>query len=294
MEENEVIEMDADLSEEDIAAFDESWDDDFEIREEGEDTDGSEESDESDTDEQPDGADESEGEETDEGTQGETEEPEQPESDEGNQLFTIKYLGNEEKLTLEQMTELAQKGRDYDHLRQERDQLKSESGKSGLSKRQLKFLEDLAKRSNLTVDEQIDRTRAMWLIAEEAKNGVELSEADAIQRVQREYGKTDDAGTPEGEQPQESAVTPQVDRFLKYYPGVLAKDIPQEVWDATREMGGDLLGAYQAWEIRQLKAANEKGKRDALNEKNKERSTGSRRTAGSNLTKDPFEDGWDS
>ena len=58
---------------------------------------------------------------------------------EDTQLFKVKHLGQEIELTMEQMIENAQKGLDYDRIRQDRDTLKSS--------RKLQLLEDLAKDS---------------------------------------------------------------------------------------------------------------------------------------------------
>lgn len=296
-ENNEVIEQETDEAiEVDDSMFDEGWDDDSgtetaEQEEEGESSEapeGEEETEE--PDEEPDNSDE---EQDDSHEEDSTEEPKN-ESEEGNQLFTIKYLGNEEKLTLDQMTELAQKGRDYDHIREERDNLKSETKLSAEDKRKLAFLEDLAKRSNLTVDEQIDRTRALWLVDEEYGKGNEISETEALQRIQRERQNAKEDTEHGGVEPQ-SGITPEVDRFLHVYPNVKAQDIPPEVWSEMRDVyKGDLVAAYQAYEIRKLKGELADEKQKALNEKNKERSTGSRRTAGTARQKDPFDDGWSS
>ena len=278
MEENEAVEQEVELEEADFDALDDGWDEDSDFDTDvsaTEDDEGSEDHEDA----QPDGT-------TDE--EAETTEPETEEqgstAEEGNQLFTINYLGNEEQLTLEQMTALAQKGRDYDHVREERDKLKGETG------RQLAFLKDLADRAGLTVDEQIDRTRALWLMNEEFDKGNEISETEALLRVQREKGKPEEAQ----EDDDNRDYTPEIDRFLKVYPDVQAADIPQEVWDECKRLDGDLLGAYQAWEIRKLKAENAKKQQEERNNKNKERSTGSRTSAGAAKQKDDFDEGWDS
>ena len=289
MEENEVLEQEFDLSADDEAIFDESWDEDAPIEPE-EDGDGepetaAEEPEDAQPETQPEDEDEPEESE-------EAPEPEQ-ETEAGNQRFKINYLGKEEELSLEQMTELAQKGRDYDHVRQERDQLKSASADTDKYK---SFLEDLAKRSGLSVDEQIDRTRALWLQVDESDKGNEISEAEALLRVQRSKGEKKD-------EKKESSqgitdINPQVDRFLKVYPNVPATDIPKEVWEEAANLGGDLLAAYQAYEIKSLREENARQKgaqsRSAQNEKNENRSTGSRRSVGTNRQRDEFDEGWDS
>lgn len=274
-ENNEVLEQEAEVSEEVSDAFDEDWDD---VSDESE---GFDLEDEDEVAEEEDGDAQPESDESEE-TESETEEP-RDEGEEGNQLFKINYLGKEEQLTLEQMTELAQKGRDYDHVRQERDDLKGKTG------RQLDFLKKLADKAGVSVDEQIDLTEAMWLMDEEAEKGNTLSEAEALLRVQKNRKQA-----PTEEQPAEKGTNfnPQIDRFLKVYPDVKADDIPQEVWASLQDMGGDLLLAYQTWLIKSLKAESAKAKQTEQNTKNKQRSTGSLNNAGAKRKKDEFDEGW--
>lgn len=273
---NEVLEMEAEVTSEELDAFDESWnedsgDDDFDLSDGAvtEDTEPTEDA-------QP----EEEVNEESTEPEGKAEEPGE-ERQEGNQLFEINYLGNKEQLTLEQMTELAQKGRDYDHVRQERDNLKSETG------RQLAFLKKLADKSGVSVDEQIDLTEAMWLVDEEAEKGNTITETEALLRVQR--GRKDQ---PAEETPAEPEYHPEVAKFLKAFPEIKAEDIPQEVWDRTRELGGDLLGAYRDWRDQQTQKENASYKQQMQNKKNEKRSTGPLSGAGSKRQKDAFDEGW--
>ena len=282
MEENQTNEV-VEVSEDEISAFDEAWDDDFEVMpDDGAVTD--------DDGEEPDHEDAQPDDEAEENTQP-NETPEEPgaETEERNQLFTIKHLGNEEQLTREEVIELAQKGRDYDHVRQERDSLKSEHA------RELAFLKDLADRAGLSVDEQIDKTRALWLMNEEFDKGNEISEAEALLRVQREKkNPKQESAEDKKEESAERDYSPQIKRFLSVYPNIPATDIPAEVWDRAQELDGDLLAAYQAYEIKQLKAENANKQRENLNNKNRDRSTGPRGNAGGGRKKDAFDEGWDS
>lgn len=273
-ENNEVLEQEVEVTDEELSAFDEDWSDD------ASDDDGFDLSEESTEDAQP-----ADGEDENTKTDGETEE-QGTEGEEGHQLFEINYLGNKEQLTLEQMTELAQKGRDYDHVRQERDKLKDETG------RQIDFLKKLADKAGVSVDEQIDLTEAMWLMDEEAEKGNTLSEAEALLRVQKGRKQANTEEKQETEKGED--FNPQIDRFLKVYPDVKADDIPQEVWASLQDMGGDLLLAYQTWLIKSLKAENAKAKQTEQNTKNSKRSTGSLNSAGANRKKDAFDEGWDS
>lgn len=276
---NEVLEQEAEVTAEELDAFDDDWSDDASDDNGFDLSDGTTEESTEDAQSADDEGESGE-------PEGETEE-QGTEAKEGNQLFEINYLGNKEQLTLEQMTELAQKGRDYDHIRQERDKLKGESG------RQLEFLKKLADKAGVSVDEQIDLTEAMWLMDEEAAKGNTISEAEALLRIQRDRGKA-----PETEKAETSdapaGFNEQIDRFLKVYPDVTGDQIPQEVWDETRRNGGDLLVAYQNYRIKTLEAENAKVKQTEQNNKNSKRSTGSLNSAGAGKKRSAFDEGWDS
>lgn len=286
MEENEVVEQEVE-TDLDFDAFDDGWGELNEVEEEQEDHDDeTPEPEETDpVDESENAEDEPETDEYDEDGEA-TEEPRE-EPREGNQLFEINYLGNKEQLTLEQMTELAQKGRDYDHVRQERDDLKAGTGKHEA------FLKKLAEKSGVSVDEQIDLTEAMWLMDEEAEKGNKLTEAEALLRVQRNRNGKQDEGSADKGDSEKPVISPMIQKFTEVYPKVRAEDIPKEVWDEATRIG-DLLGAYQAWRISELEKASESRKRTDLNDKNEKRSTGPRKSAGANRQRDPFDEGWDS
>jgi len=283
MEDNENLEVEQEVTDEDLDAFDESWDDDPDSKteESGEDIgeDETEETEEDGAEPEPETGNEGE-----EGNGGEAEEPGE-EAEERNQLFSLKYLGNEEQYDLEHFTELAQKGRNYDHVVEERDKLKSETAK------QTAFLKKLADKAGVSVDDQIALTEAMWLMDEEAEKGNTITEAEAILRVQKQ--KQEEPKNEEADNKDKTDTNAMIDRFLSVYPDVKASDIPQSVWDDARKTG-DLLVPYQAFEIKRLKEENEKTKQSVQNERNKERSTGPRRTAGATTPKDSFDEGWDS
>ena len=283
---NEVLEQEAETTESSFDAFNAAWDDDYEVEDATDDHDDDEqEADDTEPTDEPEDADQAE----ENADEAEPSSESGEESKEGNQLYEITYLGNKEQLTLEQMTELAQKGRDYDHIRQERDKLKGESG------RQLDFLKKLADKAGVSVDEQIDLTEAMWLVDEEAKKGNTLSEAEALLRIQRGRGKSQEVPeNAEGQSEVPNGFNEQVDRFLKVYPDVTGDQIPQEVWDETKKNGGDLLVAYQAYQIKTLKAENAKSAQERTNNKNKARSTGPLNSAGAGKKRSAFDEGWDS
>ena len=279
-------EVEVEVSDEDLAGFDDAWDEEEETSSE----DAGDESDdgpvtEEGSDEQPEGQPEADHEEQPEETSEDSEEP-GAETETANQRFKIKYNGAEEEYDLDQMTVLAQKGRDYDHVREERDGLRGEAKTAAA---QLEFLKDLADRAGLSVQEQIDRTRALWLMNDEFDKGNEISEAEALLRVQRNRN----AAPEQQEERQPTKADEEVARFMREYPGVKYEDIPQEVW-AEANQTGELVAAYRGYELRQLKAENEKLKQAAKNERNAQRSTGPLKTSGNSKKLDDFDEGWNS
>lgn len=131
------------------------------------------------------------------------EEADQPESEESTQeqgeaqtekkdtqLFKVKHLGQEIELTMEQMIENAQKGLDYDRIRQDRDTLKSS--------RKLQLLEDLARDSGYDdvdafVDnfyENLEESRVIERAEQlSAERGIDFETAAEIAKMERENEK---------------------------------------------------------------------------------------------------------
>lgn len=277
-------EVEVEVSDEDLAGFDDAWDEEEETSSE----DAGDESDdgpvtEEDSDEQPEGQPEADHEEQPEETSEDSEEP-GAETETANQRFKIKYNGAEEEYDLDQMTVLAQKGRDYDHVREDRDSMRGKYGKYE------DFLQKLADKAGVSIEEQIDLTEAMWLMDEEAEKGNSLTEAEALLRVQRNRNA---ASEKQQEEKQPTKADEEVARFMREYPGVKYEDIPQEVW-AEANQTGELVAAYRGYELKQLKAENEKLKQAAKNERNAQRSTGPLKTSGNSKKLDDFDEGWNS
>jgi hypothetical protein len=270
--ESEEVEVEVDDS-----AFDEGWDDEPVKVEEG--TDDLEGADET---EEPE-AEETEG----EPEQTEEAEPEtKPEAD--NQRFQLKYNGEDFDVSREEVIELAQKGKDYDRVKSEYDKIKADAGTMNRLKNQEAFLKELAEQSEMTVEELIESTRARMLMA----NDDSLTEEEALKQVRSKANKEAEKKEPE----QAKEPTPEERRqkmfatFLSTYPDVKAEEIPKEVWDdAGRTF--DLVGAYMRHQNRELLKEIETLRQ---NNKNKERSTGSRKSIGASKPKDDFDEGWDS
>ena len=271
------------------SAFDEEWGDasadkdDFDLSDEPEAAEAEDQREEADEQEQT----EAEPEETAEAEPKQEEKAEQP-------RFHLKHNGEELDVDTAKVVELAQKGLDYDRVREERNSFKEQHP---TFKAYETFLSELAEASGTDIPGLMEQTRATLLVQKAKAEGKELSEAAAIAQIRAESRKA--AEKPAAEEPkpektpeqeQEEQRKANVAAFVKAYPGVKAEDIPKEVWDDCFRTG-DLTGAYARWENKKLRAENEKLKQ---NQKNKERSTGSRRSAGASAPKDDFDEAWDS
>lgn len=206
----------------------------------------------------------------------------------GHQRFKLKVRGEEKEVDLDEMTALAQKGGDYDGLREDRDNLRTENGKL---KEYETFLKELAENGGLSVDELMESTRAELLVRSAKKEGKTLSPEEAREQVRAAHKKQQEPAeqAPKEKTPEEKAQE-AVQAFVQKYPNVKSSDIPQSVWDEANRTG-DLIGAYQEHRLQQM---SEEIAQLKQNNKNKERSTGSRKTAGAASARSKVDEVWDS
>ena len=224
----------------------------------------------------------------------EVEEPEEePAAEEkpADQLFSLNHLGEIKDYTREETITLAQKGLDYDRIRTERDNLKAEKAK--LQEHE-DFLNELAELAEMSVEDLMIETKAKVVQAEEKKKGYDITLEQAKYRVKsevkaRKKAEPKEEPKAEPEDPVKVKRDESFARFVDEYPNVNVKDIPQEVW---KEFGDgskkDLTAVYTKYLLKQAQAKNETLEQ---NEKNKKRSTGSRRSNGSPVVDHDF-DGW--
>lgn len=284
---------DAGITEADLAAFDTDWDetapdeDDFDLSDDTSDaepdTEDAAESEDTGSEEDTTTENPAESETPDEeDKQTETEEQQE---EKGHQLYTLKTPKGEKQCSLDEVLVYANKGMDYDGMRQDRDRLRD-------------FLKEMAAPLNLSVEELIDNTRARMLIQQKKEAGEELSEMEALTIIQRNRAeKQAEAQATDEKAASEAAKAQMIRAFVNEFPDVKATDIPADVW-AECSRTGDLAGAYRKYadglkdkEIERLTKENETLKQ---NQKNKDRSTGPRRSAGAATPKDPFDEAWDS
>lgn len=240
-----------------------------------------------------------------ESTQGEDEQEhedaaadEQPGTEEP--MFDLKYNKETKQYTRQQVTELAQKGLNYDHVTEQRDRLQQENADLAKFRDEnsaiLDTLRAAAEASGKSVPEYLTSIRTNLLVAqgispETARERILREDAEQRLHSQQKAEEAAASSKRDAEQRQKDDIA----RFQKKYKDVDPKSIPQEVWEAVR--GGELLtdayGDYQRRELeRQLKEANEKLAIRAKNESNKQKSLGSLQSTKQETGKDPFLEGF--
>lgn len=189
--------------------------------------------------------------------------PQQPEKGEQEpadqpELFTIKNRDETRQVTRDELVAMAQKGWDYDHVREERDQLRAYRQEADPA---LELVKSYAQRNGMNVSDYLDFCRKQELIAagmseRDAANKVGMEKERAeLDRQRAEMKAYQDRQNSMAQQAQARAQAQQrdVEAFYRAYPNVDPKSIPQEVWAAVRG-GESLVNAYTMHENRRLQA----------------------------------------
>lgn len=284
--EDEVKEFDIDSMSDD-ELFD-GLNDDIPDEEAGQEAEESPEKETEDEDEPEEDADQQKSEEEDDSDNGKPEETkEEAEEKKPDQPFVLKHLDQTYEVNRDQVVQLAQKGMDYDRIRTERDSIKPKFEEYEA------FLKRIA--GDQSIDDLIDSTLAKLDVQDAEKRGEDLDEVEQfkklrIERVKRDAKNPPPEPTPEPteEDKEKARLSKSIQRFIKAYPDVKATDVPPEVWKDYREHRADLVDCYQLYENKKLKDEIKSLKQ---NQKNKERSTGSKKSAGKK-TVDKWFDGW--
>lgn len=153
---------------------------------------------------------------------------------------------------------MAQKGWDYDTVRQERDQLRQYREEADPA---LLMVRGYAERSGMTVEQYLDLCRRQELLSQ----GVNEQTADAQIRLEKQQTilEAQTRAAQEARQRQEAeaqkaqeaqaARRKDMEDFMAAHPGVKGADIPNEVW-AQVAAGKSMTTAYTEYENKQLKA----------------------------------------
>lgn len=213
--------------------------------------------------------------------------PEQADND-ADQRFELKHLDERKTVTLEEMKTLAQKGMDYDRIRQERDDMRV-----GWD-----FLKELA--GNRPVQDLIDEARAAQLVEAQGIDRQTAMERVKLDRERKLFEERRQQAEAERTAQQNAASAAEAEKaahekwrqdcfmaFSKEFPDVDPKSIPKEVWNQFQN-GETLVSAYRGYRLKELETEmkNKQQAEDAA-----QRSTGSQQTAGAS-DKDEFDALW--
>ena len=218
----------------------------------------------------------------------------------GAETFTLRYKGQEEQYTREQLLELAQKGRDYDGLREDRDRLRDHHPA-------LELIDRYAARNNMTREQYLEFAQRRADEDEAAPVVRQLMEAGTPEAVARELALRrlqETRGQARRQQEQQAAQTREEQqrnaeaekqagyRALVDYAnqnGIDLSKLPQEV---LRDINAGMkpLEAYLRYENASLRL--ERSQREQ-NEKNKDKNPGRVNDKAAAAVKDPFDDAFD-
>ena len=219
----------------------------------------------------------------------ETATPQQDETDDQRQetkeempenkpILAVKYDGVEKQLTEAEARELAQKGMNYDRIKQRYDELANSE--------ELTLLDQLAKEAGVSNRTEFVKTLAQYSQHNAVNQYVEQlkqQHPDTDESVLRELAETklrqqqkeqeeQRLNTQQqAEKQQKEAFAAQYNAFITEYPNVDPAKLPDEVIQSMAA-GETMLSAYRVYELKQLRA--EKAAAEA-NQKNKNKALGS-------------------
>lgn len=277
--------------------------------------DGADDSDVTETEEDPqetgsDGEDGDEGDDSDEEDDTDDSEEDDADGDEedesGNtdadKTFTIKVNKEERKVSLEEMTTLAQKGADYDRVKEQNTKHQQtiadlQSKLEGVSAQQnaLDILGTIAQRSNLTLDQLAESLYINFRKTAGASEDVAREELKSA-KLEKELNSYKAKQTQQQEQETDAEARAQrdIEQFGRDYPDV---ELSEELVDKLVpdiQNGMSLSAAYRKYEKAQdaAKIADLERKLAAKeqNDKNKKRSPGSQKDSGGRKSKSDYDE----
>lgn len=228
---------------------------------------------------------------------GEKTEPVQEDIPEQPKTWTLRHLDDIKTVNEQEITALAQKGLDYDRIREKYD----------AAKPVMELFSQSAKQANMTLDEYVSYIRteakkAAGMDDSEAKRSIELEDREAAVSAKEAEDAERKAAEDQAKQAADTAEERRkadIAEFQKTFPDAAKdpKSIPQSVWDKVK--GGERLAvAFALYQVEQAKQEANSAKQEAAakvqNAKNEVRSSGSMKSAGDDSkSKDPFLAGWD-
>ncbi len=208
--------------------------------------------------------------------------------------------GTTRQVKRDELTQLAQRGMQYDRmsmqmsgLKQERDELAQYRQTNDSTLTEIKQLADMAGvdvptyltalQENILVSKGMEREQAKLWVQRQRAQAQQQAAAEAQRRQQQDAVR----------QRQEA----DIQEFVSRYQSVDPKTIPQSVWDAVRK-GDTLVNAYSRYEVQQLRDENQRLQQQLAtreqNANNRSKAVGSMQSAGSKVNADDFMIGFDS
>lgn len=184
--------------------------------------------------------------------------PEEPAKAEAPELFTLKRMGETRQVGRDDLIAMAQKGWDYDAVKQERDQLRQYRQDADPA---LELVKTAAAESGMDVAGYINWCRQQSFMRhgmneQDAKNKVamenERAELDRRQAAITAQEQAQTSAQAQAAQRQER-IRADIASFNRAYPNVDPKSISKEVWDAVQQ-GESLTNAYTMSENKRLQA----------------------------------------
>lgn len=208
----------------------------------------------------------------------------------------IKYNGEEKEIPLSEAVQLAQKGMNYDHVKEELEQYKS--GAKSAYDREIGLLDSFAKRSGLTREEYIAHLEQGAASAEVEELVDELQSKypdappDMLRRMAELEAKEQQARRALEEQQRERDALDRRTKpwrdLVREFPDVNVAALPEAVLKAV-EAGRTPIEAYQA---HLLEEAQKQAKIAEQHGYNKARAVGSVRGDAAEPDRDPFLEGF--
>lgn len=233
---------------------------------------------------------------TGEDTGGEVDAPEESDKPDAEQTFTIKVNKEERTVGLAEMTALAQKGADYDRVK-ERAQQTIQELKTQLDgqKDVMEIMTTLAEKTGTPLNELAEMLYVSYRKGEgrtETEAKLELQNArlqKGLDAVNAEKDKQKEA-----EESSQSRAQREVDEFRRSYPEVEFTDELVSKLTPDVQAGMTLLGAYQKYVTAQKEARIAELERQLAAEKknreNRSNSPGSQKDSGGQRGKSDFDD----
>lgn len=185
---------------------------------------------------------------------GEKEKP----ADQQDYTFTLKHMDETKTVNREEVVSLAQKGMDYDRIREERDQLRTYRQEADPA---LNLVKTYAERNGMDISAYIDYCRKQELMAQgvneqtaAAQVAVEKNQAAlTLQNAEADRQRQEQERIQQESKRHSEARTRDMNAFLTAYPNVKPDSIPPQVWDRVAK-GESLMSAYTMHRNQELEA----------------------------------------